>query len=125
MNTSWGIQRLQPLLLRNSHGTIIERVQHLYLRLAVAVHGTKWDDVQEVYRMLSDHLFLPSMTLLQTAGTVGASPVSEVVMSAKLNMREDVFATSEKLASIIQHRLRANVMWNPSESNESVLMSLN
>nr|BDU62175.1 ribonucleotide reductase large subunit [Chionoecetes opilio bacilliform virus]GAV93144.1 ribonucleotide reductase large subunit [Chionoecetes opilio bacilliform virus] len=55
-HTFFGLKTLEySYLLKNGTG-IIERPQHMHMRVAVAIHGDKMDDVIDTYNLLSNHI---------------------------------------------------------------------
>jgi ribonucleoside-diphosphate reductase alpha chain len=56
-------------LLRNAKGQIIERPQHLWMRLAIQLHGLNLGKVKETYDALSQGHFIHATPTLFNAGT--------------------------------------------------------
>lgn len=55
--------------LLRSNGLVSERPQYLYMRVALAAHGTDVQLVLRTYDALSQHLFTPASPVLFNAGT--------------------------------------------------------
>lgn len=53
----------------NKYGKIVERPQHMIMRLAVGIHGTDVDAVVETYNMVSKHYFTHASPSLYNAGS--------------------------------------------------------
>ena len=67
----FGMKTLQKsYLLRLSDGKIIERPQHLFMRVALAIHHDDFINVKETYDMMSNLLFIHATPTLFHAGCV-------------------------------------------------------
>lgn len=56
-------------LLKLSNGKIIERPQHLYLRVAFGIHGDNWQAIEDCYHNLSQQNYTYATPTLFNAGT--------------------------------------------------------
>lgn len=71
-------------LLRDGH-RVIERPQFLYMRVAVAIHGTDIDRVLETYDLLSTRVYSPSTPILYSAGVQSRFLSSSFLYQPQLN----------------------------------------
>jgi ribonucleoside-diphosphate reductase alpha chain len=56
-------------LLRNKDGKILERPQHMWMRVAIQLHGNNMNDVQATYDALSQGYFIHATPTLFNSGT--------------------------------------------------------
>jgi ribonucleotide reductase alpha subunit len=60
---------LNGYLLRNNAGKVLERPQHLWMRVAIQLHGTDDERVRETYDALSQGYFIHATPTLFNSGT--------------------------------------------------------
>ena len=60
---------LNGYLLRNKAGKVVERPQHMWMRVAIQLHGDDKDRVKETYDALSQGYFIHATPTLFNAGT--------------------------------------------------------
>jgi ribonucleoside-diphosphate reductase alpha chain len=60
---------LNGYLLRNKAGKVLERPQHMWMRLAIQLHGTDDERIRETYDALSQGYFIHATPTLFNAGT--------------------------------------------------------
>lgn len=74
---SFDPEELEQYALRGRDGFIVERVQHTFMRFAVATHGRNIERITATYISLSEQRFIPPLILLRTAGTTDQTLSSE------------------------------------------------
>ena len=60
---------LNGYLLRNKAGKVLERPQHMWMRVAIQLHGRNKDKIKETYDALSQGYFIHATPTLFNAGT--------------------------------------------------------
>ena len=65
----FGFKTLERAYLMKVNKKTIERPQHMWMRVAVAIHGTNFNLVKETYDMLSQKYFIHATPTLFNAGT--------------------------------------------------------
>jgi len=60
---------LNGYLLRNNAGKVLERPQHLWMRVAIQLHGSDMEKVKETYDALSQGYFIHATPTLFNSGT--------------------------------------------------------
>jgi ribonucleotide reductase alpha subunit len=60
---------LNGYLLRNNAGKVLERPQHLWMRVAIQLHGSDMEKVKETYDALSQGYFIQATPTLFNSGT--------------------------------------------------------
>lgn len=66
---SYSLQTLHKYYLLRQDGAVIERPQFLYMRVAVAIHGTDLARVLRTYDLLSSRAYMHATPVLYNAGT--------------------------------------------------------
>lgn len=99
---SFSIKRLERTYLLEFHGRIIERPQFMFMRVAVAIHGTDLKRVLETYHMMSTKRFVHSSPTLFYAGTPKAQLSSCFLMPLATNNIEGVFKSISSFTAVIQ-----------------------
>ena len=64
----FGFKTMEKLYLTKVHGKIVERPQHMFLRVAVAIWGSDVDRVKETYDAMSTKMFTHASPTLFNAG---------------------------------------------------------
>ncbi|CAF1411937.1 unnamed protein product, partial [Rotaria sordida] len=67
---------LECSYLRRINNVIVERPQHMFMRVAVGIHGENIDDAIETYNLLSEKWFTHAIPTLFNAGTRNAQMAS-------------------------------------------------
>ena len=49
----FGFKTLERAYLMRDKGTVVERPQHMWIRVAIAIHGNNFELVKETYDMMS------------------------------------------------------------------------
>jgi len=65
----FGFRTLEKSYLMRSNGVIIERPQHMWMRVAIGIHGDDIDAVIETYHLMSQKYFTHATPTLFNAGT--------------------------------------------------------
>jgi ribonucleoside-diphosphate reductase alpha chain len=65
----FGYKTLEKSYLLRMHGKVVERPQHLIMRVAVGIHGTDIDSALKTYDLISDGWFTHATPTLFNAGT--------------------------------------------------------
>ena len=65
----FGFRTLEKSYLMRSNGVIIERPQHMWMRVALGIHGTDIDAAIETYHLMSQKYFTHATPTLFNAGT--------------------------------------------------------
>jgi ribonucleoside-diphosphate reductase alpha chain len=60
---------LNGYLLRNTDGKVLERPQHMWMRVAIQLHGDDMDKIKETYDALSQGYFIHATPTLFNSGT--------------------------------------------------------
>lgn len=65
----FGFKTLERAYLLKKNGKVVERPQHLWMRVAIQLHGNKFDKVKETYDALSQGYFIHATPTLFNSGS--------------------------------------------------------
>ena len=98
----FGFKTLERSYLLRCDGEVVERPQHMLMRVAVGIHGEAIDDAIETYNLMSEKWFIHATPTLFNAGT----PKPQLSSCFLLSMTEDsipgIFETLTRCAKISQ-----------------------
>ncbi|MCC7506546.1 MAG: ribonucleoside-diphosphate reductase subunit alpha, partial [Saprospiraceae bacterium] len=98
----FGFKTLERSYLMRMNGKVVERPQHLFMRVAVGIHGENIDAAIETYNLMSERWFIHATPTLFNAGT----PKPQLSSCFLLTMTEDsingIFETLQRCALISQ-----------------------
>lgn len=72
--------------LRKRYGVIIERPQHMFMRVAIGIHGTDLERAFETYHAMADKLFIHATPTLYNAGT----PIPQLSSCFLMSMQDSL-----------------------------------
>lgn len=96
----FGIRTLERSYLLKIRGRVVERPQHMLMRVAVGIHGEDIDAAIETYRMLSERLFTHASPTLFAAATPRPQLSSCFLLSMQDDSIEGIFDTLSQCAKI-------------------------
>jgi ribonucleoside-diphosphate reductase alpha subunit len=98
----FGFKTLERSYLMRLNGEVVERPQHLLMRVAVGIHGSNIEAAIETYNLMSEKWFIHATPTLFNAGT----PKPQLSSCFLLSMTEDsipgIFETLSRCAKISQ-----------------------
>ena len=98
----FGFKTLERSYLMRMNGKVVERPQHLFMRVAVGIHGEDIEAAIETYNLMSERWFIHATPTLFNAG----SPKPQLSSCFLLSMTEDsikgIFETLQRCALISQ-----------------------
>jgi ribonucleoside-diphosphate reductase alpha subunit len=98
----FGFKTLERSYLMRMNGKVVERPQHLFMRVAVGIHGEDITAAIETYNLMSERWFIHATPTLFNAGT----PKPQLSSCFLLSMTEDsiggIFETLQRCALISQ-----------------------
>lgn len=98
----FGFRTLERHYLLKLNGHVVERPQHMLMRVAVGIHLEDIDEVITTYELMSKQYFIHASPTLLNAGT----PKSQMASSFTLQMQDDsiqgIFNTLKQTAEITQ-----------------------
>jgi len=99
----FGFKTLEKSYLLKLHGKIVERPQHMLMRVAVGIHLNDLDSVIKTYEMLSLKYFTHATPTLFNAGTPNPQMSSCFLLSMKEDSIEGIYDTLKHCAVISKY----------------------
>ncbi|KAJ7851639.1 ribonucleotide reductase alpha subunit [Mycena olivaceomarginata] len=96
----FGFKTLERSYLLRLDGRVVERPQHLIMRVAVGIHGADIEHVIETYNLMSERYFTHATPTLFNAGTPQAQLSSCFLICMKEDSIEGIYDTLKNCAMI-------------------------
>ncbi|KAL7670036.1 hypothetical protein ACOME3_004978 [Neoechinorhynchus agilis] len=96
----FGFKTLERSYLLRLNDRVIERPQHLLMRVAVGIHGEDIDSALETYRLMSEKWFTHATPTLFNAGTVHAQLSSCFLLTMVEDSIDGIYETLKRCALI-------------------------
>lgn len=113
----FGFKTLERSYLLKMNGVVVERPQHLWMRVAIAIHGNNMTRVRETYDLMSQKYFTHATPTLFNAGTHRQQMSSCYLIAMEEDSLDGIFNTLHDCARISKwaggiglhiHNIRAN-----------------
>ena len=98
----FGFKTLEKAYLLKIDGKIVERPQHMFMRVAVGIHKADIDSVIKTYNLLSERWFTHATPTLFNAGTPKAQMSSCFLLTMKEDSIDGIYDTLKQTAKISQ-----------------------
>ncbi|HMX60554.1 MAG TPA: ribonucleoside-diphosphate reductase subunit alpha [Chitinophagales bacterium] len=98
----FGFKTLEKSYLLKMHGKVVERPQHMLMRVAVGIHKNDIDAAIETYDLMSDKWFTHATPTLYNAGTPKAQLSSCFLLTMKDDSIKGIYDTLKNCAEISQ-----------------------
>jgi ribonucleoside-diphosphate reductase alpha chain len=98
----FGFKTLERSYLLKMHGKVVERPQHMLMRVAVGIHGSNLESVLETYHLMSEKWFIHATPTLFNAGTPKPQLSSCFLLTMQGDSIEGIFGTLKQCAEISQ-----------------------
>jgi len=99
----FGFKTLEKSYLMRINGRIMERPQHLWLRVAVGIHGSNFERVLETYHHMSQKYFIHATPTLYNAGTPHPQCSSCFLLAMEDDSIDGIYNTLKDCALISKH----------------------
>ena len=96
----FGFKTLERAYLLKVHGKIVERPQHMIMRVALGIHKRDIDSVIETYHMISERWFTHATPTLFNAGTPKPQMSSCFVLCMQDDSIQGIYETLRQTALI-------------------------
>lgn len=96
----FGFKTLERAYLMKCENKIHERIQHLWLRVAIQIHGEDTEKVRETYIALSNKLFIHATPTLFNSGTTRPQLSSCYLIGMEEDSIDGIYNTLKDCASI-------------------------
>lgn len=98
----FGFKTLERSYLLKVEGKIVERPQHMIMRVAVGIHGKNIDAAIETYNLMSERWFTHATPTLFNAGTPKPQLSSCFLLTMKEDSIDGIYETLKQCAKISQ-----------------------
>jgi ribonucleoside-diphosphate reductase alpha chain len=98
----FGFKTLEKSYLLKLDGKVVERPQHMLMRVAVGIHGKDIDAAIETYNLMSEKWFTHATPTLFNAGTPKAQLSSCFLLTVKEDSIDGIYDTLKQCAKISQ-----------------------
>jgi ribonucleoside-diphosphate reductase alpha chain len=98
----FGFKTLEKSYLLKIDGKIVERPQHMYMRVAIGIHKADIESVVNTYNLLSERWFTHATPTLFNAGTPKAQMSSCFLLTMKEDSIDGIYDTLKQTAKISQ-----------------------
>ncbi len=98
----FGFKTLERSYLTKLDGKVVERPQHMLMRVAVGIHGEDIEKVIETYNLLSEKWFTHATPTLFNAGTPKPQMSSCFLLTVKEDSIDGIYDTLKQCAQISQ-----------------------
>ncbi|RYE22902.1 MAG: ribonucleoside-diphosphate reductase subunit alpha, partial [Sphingobacteriaceae bacterium] len=98
----FGFKTLEKSYLLKIEGQIVERPQHLYMRVAIGIHKQDVESAIKTYHLMSERWFTHATPTLFNAGTPKAQMSSCFLLTMKDDSIEGIYDTLKQTAKISQ-----------------------
>lgn len=98
----FGFKTLERSYLMRMNGRVVERPQHLFMRVAVGIHGEDVEAAIETYNLMSERWFIHATPTLFNAGTPKPQLSSCFLLSMTDDSIQGIFETLQRCALISQ-----------------------
>ena len=98
----FGFKTLEKSYLLKMHGKVVERPQHLFMRVAIGIHHADIEAAIETYHLMSERWFTHATPTLFNAGTPHPQLSSCFLLQIREDSIEGIFDTLKQCAKISQ-----------------------
>ncbi|TGL44628.1 ribonucleoside-diphosphate reductase subunit alpha [Leptospira perdikensis] len=98
----FGFRTLEKSYLLKLDGKIVERPQHMYMRVAIGIHKDRIEDVIKTYNLMSERWFTHATPTLFNAGTPKPQMSSCFLLTMKDDSIDGIYDTLKQTAKISQ-----------------------
>ncbi|MGE8720757.1 ribonucleoside-diphosphate reductase subunit alpha [Leptospira terpstrae] len=98
----FGFRTLEKSYLLKLDGKIVERPQHMYMRVAIGIHKDRIEDVIQTYNLMSERWFTHATPTLFNAGTPKPQMSSCFLLTMKDDSIDGIYDTLKQTAKISQ-----------------------
>ena len=99
----FGFKTLEKAYLLKVNGKIVERPQHLFMRVALGIHGNDIKDALQTYDLMSKKYFTHATPTLFNAGTPRPQLSSCFLLSVNEDSVDGIFSSIQECAKISKH----------------------
>lgn len=121
----FGFKTLERGYLLSLNGKIVERPQHMIMRVAIAIHGDNIYEILKSYEMMSQHFFTHATPTLFNAGTIRQQLSSCFLLTMKDDSIEGIYDTLKNSAIISKYSGGIGISVSNIRANSSYIYGTN
>jgi ribonucleoside-diphosphate reductase alpha chain len=99
----FGFKTLERAYLFKIHNNVIERPQHMWMRVSIAIHGRDIDNIKKTYNYMSNKYFTHATPTLFNAGTLRPQMSSCYLLSMEEDSITGIYDTLKDCANISKY----------------------
>ena len=99
----FGFKTLEKNYLQRIDGLVVERPQHMIMRVSIGLHGSNYENVIETYNLMSQKYFIHATPTLFHAGTLSPQLSSCFLVGLEEDSIDGIFNTLKECASISKY----------------------
>jgi len=99
----FGFKTMERSYLFKINGVVVERPQHMWMRVSLAIHGTDLEKVKETYYYMSNKYFTHATPTLFNAGTSKQQLSSCFLLTMEEDSIDGIYDTLKDCAKISKH----------------------
>ena len=96
----FGFKTLERAYLMKINNKIVERIQHMWLRVSIGIHGSNMDRIKETYDLMSQKYFTHATPTLFNSGTPRPQNSSCFLLAMESDSIEGIYNTLKDCALI-------------------------
>ena len=96
----FGFKTLERAYLMKVNNKIVERIQHMWLRVSIQIHGSNLEKVRETYNLMSQKYFIHATPTLFNSGTKRPQLSSCFLLSMENDSIDGIYNTVKECAQI-------------------------
>lgn len=96
----FGFKTLERAYLMKKNNVIVERIQHMWLRVSIQIHGEDLEKVKETYDLLSEKYFIHATPTLFNSGTQRPQLSSCFLLAMEHDSIDGIYNTLKECAQI-------------------------
>lgn len=99
----FGFKTLEKAYLMKVNGRVVERPQHMFMRVAIGIHGTDFKDALNTYDMMSKKYFVHATPTLFNSGTPRPQMSSCFLLAINGDSISEIFESLQECAMISKY----------------------
>ena len=96
----FGFKTLERAYLMKINKKVVERIQHMWLRVSIGIHGENYDKIAETYKLMSSKYFTHATPTLYNSGTPRPQLSSCFLLQMESDSIDGIFNTLKECAQI-------------------------
>lgn len=121
----FGFKTLERSYLLRVNNTVVERPQHMWMRVSIGIHGDNIEKIEETYNLMSEKYFTHATPTLFNAGTPRPQLSSCYLLASQYDSISGIYDTLKECALISKYAGGIGVHIHNIRSKGSLIRSTN